>query len=570
MEGGSSVSKGIMDNSVYHLSSHDDSKILKFTKSICPECLSTGEVNIVDAVVYEKKNKIFIKKHCNLHGSFREVYWGDAELYHRAERFADRGLKLLNPNIVNPGKSCPTKCGLCEEHESHTGLANVVVTNRCNLSCWYCFFYAKDGSKIYEPDMDAIRKMFRVLREEKPVATEAVQITGGEPTLREDLTDIIKAAREEGFLHILLNTNGIEISRNPELARKVKEAAKGGHIVLYMSFDGVTKKTNPKNYYEIPGVIKNAREANLSIVLVPTVIKGVNDHETGDIIRFALANNDVVRGVNFQPVSLVGKMPRDEREKRRITIPEVIKRIEEQTNGAVTREDFFPVPSTARLTSFIETLFNTHKYRLSTHFACGMATYIFKDGNNIIALPRFFDVEGFLDYLKDLEEEIKDSRLRLAGRGRALLKALRGISDFIDEKAMPRGLDLKKIMLSAFLKGSYHELVDIHKGSLFIGLMHFQDAYNYDIERVKKCSVHYALPDGRVVPFCAFNVLPEHYRDRVQERFSISQEEWENITGRKLALDKYRRSFTDEELESIDSFYAESLGKVKFHNSGGG
>ena len=405
MESGNFISKGVAGNPVFSL--HDDSKILRYTKSICPECLSAGKVNILNAIVYEKDNKIFIEKHCNMHGNFEEIYWGDAELYHSAEKFANKGLKILNPNVFNPKKSCPTKCGLCEEHESHTGLANVVVTNRCNLNCWYCFFYAKEGSRIYEPNMETIREMFRVLRKEKPVATEAVQITGGEPTLRDDLIDIIKTAREEGFMNILLNTNGIEISRKPELAQRVKKAANGGHVILYMSFDGISRKTNPKNYYEIPGAIENARKANLNIVLVPTIIRGVNDHEIGDIIKFALANNDVIRGVNFQPVSLVGKMPRDERERRRITIPDVIKKIEEQTGGAVTRDDFFPVPSTAILTEFMEALFNTHKYRLSTHFACGMATYVFIDKNSIVSLPTFFDLKGFFDYLQKLEEEVK-------------------------------------------------------------------------------------------------------------------------------------------------------------------
>ncbi len=564
MESVNHISKDIAENPIFLL--HDDSKILRYTKSICPECLSVGKVNILNAIVYEKDNKIFIKKQCKMHGNFEEIYWGDAELYHSAEKFANTGLKILNPNVSNPRKSCPTKCGLCEEHESHTGLANVVVTNRCNLNCWYCFFYAKEGSRIYEPDMETIRKMFRVLRKEKPVATEAVQITGGEPTLRDDLIDIIKTAREEGFMNILLNTNGIEISRNPELAERVKKAANGGHVILYMSFDGISRKTNPKNYYEIPRVIKNARKANLNIVLVPTIIKGVNDHEIGDIIKFALANNDVIRGVNFQPVSLVGKMPRDERERRRITIPDVIKRIEEQTGGAVARSDFFPVPSTAILTEFMEALFNTHKYRLSTHFACGMATYVFIDNDSIVSLPTFFDLKGFFDYLQELEEEVKESRLNIAGRGIAIVKALRRISEFIDEKTIPENLDLKKILLSSFFRGSYQEFEGINKGSLFIGMMHFQDAYNYDIDRVKKCSVHYALPDGRIVPFCAFNVIPELYRDKVQEKFSIAGEEWEYNTGKKLSKDKYKRDFTEDDIKAIEKFYTESLNEVKLYS----
>jgi len=540
-----------------------DAKILRFTKSVCPDCLAEGEISIVEAVVFEREGKVFIEKNCSTHGRFEEVYWEDSEMYSRAEEFADRGIKILNPNVVSPQKECPTKCGLCEEHQSHTGLANVVVTNRCNLSCWYCFFYAQEGSNIYEPDMETIRKMLRVLKSEQPVGAEAVQFTGGEPTLRSDILDIVKAAREEGFPNILLNTNGIEVYKNQALAHRLKQAARGGHLILYMSFDGVTPRTNPKNYFEVPGVIENARKTDLNMVLVPTVIRGMNEHQVGDILKFGMANNDVVRGVNFQPVSLVGKMPKEEREKNRITIPGVIKKIEEQTGGEINKDDFFPVPSTARLTSFMELLFNTRKYRLSTHFACGMATYIFRDGNRLTTLPRFFDVQGFLEYLSDLEEEIEKSRFRIAGKGMAMAKAFRGVQRFVDEERTPPDLDFKKLLLSSLFKGSYNSLEDINKHSLFIGMMHFQDPYNYDIQRVKKCSVHYALPDGRVIPFCSFNVFPEYYRDKVQDRYSIPHEEWKEKTGKSLKGDKHRRSYSQEEREAIENFYTESLRKVK-------
>lgn len=559
MEGSSAV-----DNQIFTEASPLGSKTVEFTKSVCPECYAEGKINVIDAVILEKQGKIYIKKSCPEHDTFEDLYWGDAELYYRARRFADPGIRIENPAVVDSGRECPAKCGLCDEHESHTGLANVVVTNRCNLSCWYCFFYAKPGSRIYEPDLSTIERMFITLREEKPIGTEAVQLTGGEPTLRDDLLEIIKLAKKTGFKHLLLNTNGIELSRDPELARKVKEAASGMNIVLYMSFDGVSKKTNPKNYYEIPGVIENCRKAKLSIVLVPTVIKGVNDHEVGDILRFALAHNDVVRGVNFQPVSLVGKMPREEREKRRITIPDVIHRIEEQTNGGITREDFFPVPSTTRLTNFLETLFNTRKHRLSTHFACGMATYVFMDNGRLVPITRFFDVEGFLEHLKELEQEIRGRRFKLAGKGIAAIKAVRALGRFVDSSKAPRGLNFKRLLLAALAKGSYSEFISMHVKSLFIGMMHFQDTYNYDIARVKKCSVHYAMPDGRIVPFCTFNVFPDFYRDKVQEKYSLSQEEWEQKTGKRLGEEKYRRNFSPDEIQRIDRFYEESLARIKF------
>jgi hypothetical protein len=193
-----------------------------------------------------------------------------------------------------------------------------------------------------------------------------------------------------------------------------------------------------------------------------------------------------------------------------------------------------------------------------------MATYAFRQGNTLVPITRFFDVEGFLEFLQELSFEVEHSRFKLAGRGISIIKALANISRFIDEEKKPPYLDLKRVLISSLTRGSYAELKELNRNSLFIGMMHFQDTYNYDIARVKKCCVHYALPDLRVVPFCSFNVLPELYRDRVQERFSIPVSEWEARTGRRLADDRYVRSFTEEERRRIEEFYRASIARAGF------
>jgi len=366
-------------------------------------------------------------KQCSMHGAVTEVYWSDYDMYKKAEKFQDPGIKILNPNIDKSEFeiNCPTDCGLCVEHESHTGLGNVVLTNRCDLTCWYCFFYAKEGEPIYEPTLDQIKFMLKRMRDEKPVGANAVQLTGGEPTLREDLVDIIKAGKEIGYDHIQLNTNGINLSQSLELCQNIKNA--GSHV-LYMSFDGMTPETNPKNYWEAQGAIENCRKAGLGIVLVPTVIGGINDHELGDIIRFGFGNIDTIRSVNFQPVSLVGRMPDKLRRKQRITIPGAIKKIEEQTDGQVGREHWFPVPCAKQVTDFVEAMKEEPKYRLSIHFACGMATYVFKDGDRMVALPEFFDIEGFFDYLGELTRELNSSKHKSIRKPWVVMKLMRNIN----------------------------------------------------------------------------------------------------------------------------------------------
>src|SRR5579875_3000352 len=271
-----------------------DLHILRHTQSICPECN-----RLISAIVYEKDGKVYMTKTCPVHGETEELYFGDYEMYQRFSTYWKDGKGTLAPNVPLERCMCPYNCGLCSNHISHTALANVIITNRCDLTCWYCFFYVKkglEGAYVYEPSLEDIVEMVRMLRSERPVPGNSVQITGGEPTLREDLIDIVKAIKAEGVDHIQLNTNGINIAlRGPEYAIALRKA---GVSNLYLSFDGVTPRTNPKNHWEVPYVLDACRKANLGVVLVPTVIKSVNDHELGLIIRFAQRNMDVVRAVN--------------------------------------------------------------------------------------------------------------------------------------------------------------------------------------------------------------------------------------------------------------------------------
>ena len=510
-------------------------KVLQETTSLCPDCLKS-----LKATIFEENNKVWIKKNCEQHGEIKELYWGDYALYEKAKKFAFGGRKQQNPTVNKENINCPSDCGLCNEHQSHSALTNLVITNRCDLNCWYCFFYAQKAGYVYEPTMEQIREMVKKVRQEEPIKGNALQITGGEPTLRKDLVEIIKVIKEEGIEHVQLNTNGIKFSQNPGLVRNVRDA---GVNTIYLSFDGVTAKTNPKNHWEIPLVLENCRRAELGIVLVPTVINSVNDHEVGKILNFASKNIDVVRGVNFQPVSLVGRTPKKERERLRITIPDTIQRIEEQTNGEITKDDFYPVPIVTPISRFIESMTSKPQYDLSTHFACGMATYAFKDKGKLIPITRFLDVEGFVEYLNEKAEAISNGKNRyLVG-----MESIWKFNSFIDKQKMPSELNLGKLLFNVFIKHDYSALSAFHYKSLFIGMMHFMDLYNYDVERVKKCCIHYATPSKEmpIVPFCAFNVIPEWYRDKIQKQFSVPIPEWEKQTGKKMANEFYVRNIKE-------------------------
>ncbi len=518
--------------------------VIDKTKTVCPSCKL-----IIDGVIYKDGENVMIRKYCPDDGWTIEKYWEDYDMYMRMRNYNYYGRGFDNPDVINKGENCPFDCAMCLRHKSHSGLVNVVITNRCHLSCWYCFFYAKEGEPVYEPSREELNRMFVKLRNQKPIPANALQITGGEPTMREDLPQIINMAKEAGFDQIQLNTTGINLGIHPEMMVKLRHA---GVSTLYMSFDGVGKRANPKNHWEVPMTLKAARKANLSIVLVPTVIRTINDHELGNIINFAINNIDIVRAVNFQPVSLVGRMPARLREKQRITIPGAIKQIEEQTGGVITKDDWFSVPYVGGINRFIEALTGEYKYDLSIHFACGAGSYIFIDKDNkIVPLTRFVDAAGLLEHLQEAVNE-------MAGKSKIqrriiAMKTLLDINKFIDKEKQPKSINFAKLFMSVLMKHDFASVGMFQMKSLFLGMMHFQDEYTYDIKRVEKCDIHYSMPDGRVLPFCTFNVFPEVYRDKVQRQYAIPSKEWEAThQGWNYAVDKYKRDI--KALEATEEY----------------
>ena len=481
---------------------------IKQTKSICPECFK-----VLDATIFEEDNKVYIKKECPEHGEFQDTYWSDYEEYQRAEKFRYDGDGLNNPRTKTE-KDCPLDCGICPQHKSHTGLAIIDVTNRCNLKCPVCFANAATAGYVYEPSKEQIIAMLENLRRNDPVPATALQFSGGEPTIREDLFELIRAAKELGFRHVEVNTNGIRLAHSVEYCRGLLEA---GMSTLYLQFDGLTPDvyefTRGKDLLQSKmKVIENCREAGSnSVVLVVTLIKGVNDHQLGDIVRFAADNFDVIRCVNVQPVSLCGRLPEQEREKMRITIPDFMKAVEEQTDGKIKVSDFYPVPTVVPISKAIGALKDKRYVEFTAHPHCGMATYVFIEDGEMVPITRYGNVEKFIGLMnKVYEEASKGHKTRAKMR---LLGALRHTKF---------GL-LRKYLWPILKTGSYESLGELHRKMLLISSMHFMDPYNFDLERVQRCVIHYAVPDGRIIPFCTMNSI---HRAKIEEELSIPLDEW--------------------------------------------
>ncbi len=502
----------------------------KDTQSLCPECLT-----ILPATIYELDGKVMMKKTCPKHGEFEDVYWSDAEMYLKAEQWARDGKVVENPYITN-ATICPNDCGLCNLHLSHTCLALIDLTNRCNLQCPICFANANAAGYVFEPSFDEVVRMMENLRAERPVPCKAIQFAGGEPTIYPKFFESIAKAKELGFAQIQVATNGIKMV-DFEFCQKMRDA---GMNTIYLQFDGLREEnyisTRGKKLLDVKlKAIDNCKMVKpkpLSTVLVPTVVKTINDDQVGEIVRFAVANSEIVRGVNFQPVSFTGRIDREQLARQRYTIPDLIMDLEKQTDF-LKKDDFYPVPTVSPISDLISVLSNRDEVTFTSHPHCGYATFVFIHKGKVTPIPRFVDVEGLFERMDELTVKAKKYRLLIKFAKKMKKKNdLQQMFDkyfgeFVYKNKMPEGLDIVDILSNLAFEKDKKAVGKFTWKTLMIGAMHFQDAYNYDIERVKRCVIHYATPDNRIIPFCAYNGGPT-YRTEVEKKFSIPLAEWKN------------------------------------------
>jgi uncharacterized radical SAM superfamily Fe-S cluster-containing enzyme len=335
-------------------------------------------------------------------------------------------------------------------------------------------------------------------------------------------------AKDLGFSHVQVNTNSLKLAESAEYCKKLKE---GQVNTIYMSFDGVTKKTNPW-IEQNKKAIENLRKVNLKVVLVPVLIGDKNVDEAGKIVRFALENMDIIRGVNFQPISFCGRVTKikdEKRDRQRVDYVRMMESIEKEFNGQVSRDDFYPVPFVFPVSKLIEFLKGETQVEFTAHPGCGGATYIFMDKNKPIPITRFIHVEDLLEFIdKQAQKKGPLKKIRVAA------SFLKNIDNFVDYSKAPTGFDLKKIIKDAAIGGSYDGLRGFHYKSLFVGSMWFQDAFNLNVDRLQRCVIHYTTFEG-MVPFCSYNGLG--YGDRIREKHSIPIKDWEKKTGKKIRDD---------------------------------
>ena len=188
----------------------------------------------------------------------------------------------------------------------------------------------------------------------------------------------------------------------------------------------------------------------------------------------------------------------------RITIPDLLALVEDQTDNQITREDFYPVPFVAPIPDLIALATGCPQPKLTVHPCCGAGTYVYSSGGRMTPITRFIDVEGLLE---KIAEEVQGFDGTLQGSLKMKGMILKDLPRFVDRAKAPRDLSILKLLLRVFLNGTRESLIEFHNNALFIGAMHFQDLYNMDLERLQRCAIHYSLPDGRIIPFCAYNTV---------------------------------------------------------------
>ena len=456
----------------------------ELTRSICPECR-----RVIDAQVLLRDNKVYLRKRCPTCGPFEALVYGDAEAYVANGKYNKPGtIPLALGTEVERG--CPHDCGLCPDHQQHTCLGIIEVNSVCNMDCPLCFSTAGPGFSLTLEEVEAMLDDF-VRTEGVP---EVVQFSGGEPTIHPQIIEFVKAAKSRGIRFVMINTNGKRIARDDRFVAELAEL----QPAFYFQFDGFDRRTSITLRGEADIVEQRIRAldrlaaAGLRVTLVPAIERGVNEHEVGRIVDFAISH-PAVRGINFQPAFHAGRHPGHD-PMQRMTIPDILRLIEEQTTGRFVVSDFIPVPC----------CFPT----------CNAVTYAFVDGDKVTPLPRIVNVYEYLDYITN--RVVPDFSLEIRG-------ALEGLWSSSSVAGSQKSLDQWSLSCQACGLPDAVTVGDIADHMLMIMAQDFMDPWTFNQKNLMKCCKEFLLPGGKQIPFCAYNTIG--YREQARAQLAAMEPE---------------------------------------------
>ncbi|NEO88897.1 MAG: radical SAM protein [Moorea sp. SIO3G5] len=448
------------------------------TNSVCSKCLVKVEAKIIF-----QDESVYLVKHCPTHGREEVLIADDIPYYKQCQDFIKPGEMPLKFNT--PIKyGCPYDCGLCPDHEQHSCLTLIEVTDRCNLSCPIC--YADSGVQDTFPGSHQPRRHRSLAQIEMMLDAvvdnegepQVVQLSGGEPTIHPDFFEIMDLAKSKPIQHLMINTNGIRIAKDRKFCDRLSQYMPG--IEVYLQFDSFSetalRELRGADLRDVrENAIANLNEFNISTTLVVTLKKGLNDQEIGKIIDYALQQK-CVRGVTFQPIQAAGRLEGFEAKRDRYTLTEVRRSILEQS-PYFTPEDIIPVPC---------------------HPDCLAMAYALKLNGKVIPLTGLIDPSKLVEIapnsvIYEQEEDFKSKLFELFSTSHSPVSSATSLKQLLcclPMVSVPEGMTYENVFR--------------------VMIVQFLDPYNFDVRSVKRSCIHIVHPDGRIIPFDTFNM---YYRD---------------------------------------------------------
>ena len=497
------------------------------TDSLCPRCVKEVRTQILDgktdlsvlvkgkpgeikAHIVEENGKIVMRKTCATHGEFVDTISIDPAFLSRIEK-------------LYPGRDFRAPKSDLRDHGSSTiqfgrgSVLTVDLTNRCNMMCDPCFMDANQVGFVHELSWEDIKKILDASMTVKPRRQMSVQFSGGEPTLSPYFLDSIRYARDIGYFAVQTATNGLRFAEEPGFAQQAKDA---GLRMAYLQFDGVTNEKNAHrkigNLFDVKlRAIEELAKVGIDVILVVTIVNGVNNDQVGDILKFAIENADKITVVSFQPVSFTGRdedIDDESREKQRYTLSHLAHDVKNQLGVSEPMRDWFPLSALGPFSDLVDHLLGKDadwgSMKCGCHPNCGVGTIFMvnKQTKEMVPLTAFLDLEGLLSDIGSITDASQGKAITIAELSMSLLKNYR-------PESAPKGYkfaDLLKQLLSQTGArggkiGDYEDdAVEFPWRVLFVAGMWFQDLFNYDFRRTEMCIIPYGTQMGEI-SFCAYN-----------------------------------------------------------------
>jgi uncharacterized radical SAM superfamily Fe-S cluster-containing enzyme len=441
------------------------------TVSLCPVCLSR-----IDAKIIMKSDKVFMIKKCRKHGEFKTLLEEDAEYFVSQALYKKPGtVSKLQTKI---SKGCPYDCGLCPDHEQHSCIGLINITDSCDLGCSFC--YNSSSNDDHYLSLKQIEKMIDFFTASEFSRPEILQVSGGEPANHPDLFKILKMIKASKIRYMMLNTNGIRIAEDEKFAEELSQFKE--NFEIYLQFDSLSGRTCKKLrgrdlLSQKLKTVKNLTKYEIPVTLVASVENGINDSEIGRLIDFGLKTK-FVRGVNFQPVAYFGRVARSFPENR-MTLTGIIKRMEKQTKGLIKKSDMIPLPC------------DPHRISL---------TYLINEKNKYLPLTRSIDIKKYLSFINNSFYLKPQSILRNSVKQIfSLSNPWTCFSSIKDTLCfIPKN---PKLLIK-------NQRLDFVNENIFrISIVSFLDKFNFDLRSIKSECVHIITKDLKKIPFSVYNIF---------------------------------------------------------------